>query len=73
MIFTYLINKFKQNVGFKIKKSTIVTKVITFIYSDKKSMKKRNMTLLNQIKVKDFNTLSTTQEFLIILLTKEST
>jgi len=73
MIFTYLINKFKQNVGFKIKKSTIVTKVITFIYSDKKSMKRRNMTLLNQIKVKDFNTLSTTQKFLIILLTKEST
>lgn len=31
------------------------------------------MTLLNQIKVKDFNTLSTTQKFLIILLTKEST
>lgn len=56
-----------------MKKSTIVTKVITFIYSDKKFMKKKNTTLLNQIKARDFNTLSITPEFLITLLMREST
>ena len=73
MIFTLLINKFKWKDGFKMKRSTIVTKVITFIYSDKKFMKKKNTTLLNQIKARDFNTLSITPEFLITLLMREST